>query len=231
MINSDTQRILLLVIFVFSTYMLWQAWEREHNPPPPITTKSAPAPTAPALPADVPAAAKSATAALPPPPGAPVNGAVPAGRKITIKTDLYSADVDTAGGVISQLALTSHRDPFDPAKPYLALQKNAERTFVAQAGLIGDGMPNHRTTYRVLPGARELAPGTDKVELRVVSGRSLNGVPIPPRTFDRFSRVTKEVIDARVWGGIHFRTADVQGTVIGKKVAHWVRKHYFQPLR
>jgi hypothetical protein len=71
--------------------------------------------------------------------------------------------------------------------------------------------------------------GTDKVTFTVVSGRSLNGVPIPPREFDRFSRVTKEVIDARVWGGIHFRTADVQGTVIGKKVAHWLRKHYFQP--
>ncbi len=28
----------------------------------------------------------------------------------------------------------------------------------------------------------------------------------------------KEVIDARVWSGIHFRTADVQGAVLGKKV-------------
>jgi hypothetical protein len=37
----------------------------------------------------------------------------------------------------------------------------------------------------------------------------------------------KEVIGARVWSGIHFRTADVQGSVIGKKVAHWLRKHYF----
>ena len=40
----------------------------------------------------------------------------------------------------------------------------------------------------------------------------------------------KEVIDARVWGGIHFRTADTQGAVLGKKVAHYVEKHYFQPV-
>ena len=73
--------------------------------------------------------------------------------------------------------------------------------------------------------------GTDKVDVTIVSGRSLDGVPIAPRSFDRFSDVTKEIIDARVWGGIHFRTADVQGTVIGKKVAHWLRKHYFQPVR
>jgi hypothetical protein len=72
--------------------------------------------------------------------------------------------------------------------------------------------------------------GTDKVEITVVTGRSLNGVPIPPRRFDRFSQALKEIIDARVWGGIHFRTADVQGTVIGKKVAHYLKKNYFQPV-
>ena len=72
--------------------------------------------------------------------------------------------------------------------------------------------------------------GTDKVTFTLTSGRALNGVPIPPREFDRFSNALKEVIDARVWGGIHFRTADVQGAVIGKKVAHWLHKHDFQPV-
>ena len=72
--------------------------------------------------------------------------------------------------------------------------------------------------------------GTDKVPVTVVSSRSLNGVPIPSRHFDRLSHVLKEIVDARVWGGIHFRAADVQGAVIGKKVAHYVRKHAFQPI-
>ncbi len=95
--------------------------------------------------------------------------------------------------------------------------------------------PDHPAGHGCLTGAvlKTMADffGTDKVAITVISGRSLNGVPIPPRHFDRFSRATKEVIDARVWGGIHFRIADVQGTVIGKKVAHWLRKHYFQPAR
>jgi hypothetical protein len=39
------------------------------------------------------------------------------------------------------------------------------------------------------------------------------------------------VIDARVWGGIHFRTADVQGAVMGKKVAFWIQKHDFNPVK
>jgi hypothetical protein len=95
--------------------------------------------------------------------------------------------------------------------------------------------PEHPSGHGCLSGAvlDTMADffGTDKVAITVVSGRSLNGVPIAPRRFDRFSHAVKEIIDARVWGGIHFRTADVQGTVIGKKVAHWLRKHYFQPLR
>jgi hypothetical protein len=69
--------------------------------------------------------------------------------------------------------------------------------------------------------------GTDRIAFDVVSSR----FPAQPRHFDRFSRALQEVIDARVWGGIHFRTADVQGARIGRKVARWERRHYFQPVR
>jgi hypothetical protein len=68
--------------------------------------------------------------------------------------------------------------------------------------------------------------GTDKIAFDISSPR----FPGQPRHFDRFSDVLKEIIDARVWGGIHFRTADTAGAVIGRKVAHWERKHYFQPI-
>jgi PAP2 superfamily len=68
--------------------------------------------------------------------------------------------------------------------------------------------------------------GTDKVPFSAFSIRTGK-----TRSFDRLSDALKEVIDARVWGGIHFRTADVQGAVLGKKVAHYERKHYFEPVR
>ncbi|MGZ5393607.1 MAG: vanadium-dependent haloperoxidase, partial [Mycobacterium sp.] len=67
--------------------------------------------------------------------------------------------------------------------------------------------------------------GTDKIAFDITSTR----FPTTPRHYDRFSDALKEVIDARVWGGIHFRTADEQGAVLGKKVARWEEKHYFQP--
>jgi hypothetical protein len=95
--------------------------------------------------------------------------------------------------------------------------------------------PDHPSGHGCVSGATVEAFqdffGTDKASFDVVGGRSLNGVPIPARHFDRFSNALKEIIDARVWGGIHFRTADVQGAVIGKKVGHWMRKHYFEPTR
>jgi membrane-associated phospholipid phosphatase len=40
-----------------------------------------------------------------------------------------------------------------------------------------------------------------------------------------FSEGVQEVIDARVYSGIHFRTADVEGAWLGRQVAHFVLVH------
>jgi hypothetical protein len=51
------------------------------------------------------------------------------------------------------------------------------------------------------------------------------------RSFTRFSQAIDEVVEARVWSGIHFHTADEQGHEIGKQVAKWRERHYFQAVR
>ena len=51
------------------------------------------------------------------------------------------------------------------------------------------------------------------------------------RSFTRFSQAIDEVVDARVWSGIHFRNADEQGQTIGEDVAKWRERHYFEPAR
>jgi hypothetical protein len=68
--------------------------------------------------------------------------------------------------------------------------------------------------------------GTDKFSFSVTSSGSGTAVTY---NYTRFSAVWKDTIDARIWLGIHFRTPDVAGVVIGKKVAHWLDKHFFQP--
>jgi hypothetical protein len=51
------------------------------------------------------------------------------------------------------------------------------------------------------------------------------------RHFRSFSQATAEVIEARIWGGIHFRTADVNGAQLGQAVADYITQHHFQPRR
>ena len=52
----------------------------------------------------------------------------------------------------------------------------------------------------------------------------------PTRSYDRLSDALKQIIDARELGDIHFRTADLQGAVLPKKVAHWAAKHPFERM-
>jgi PAP2 superfamily len=50
------------------------------------------------------------------------------------------------------------------------------------------------------------------------------------RSFSSLSQAIEEIVDARVWSGIHFRTADVQGQRIGRSVARYRQTHYFRPV-
>lgn len=50
------------------------------------------------------------------------------------------------------------------------------------------------------------------------------------REFDRFSEVLGEVVEARIWAGLHFRTADRQGLGLGLRVGSHVLAHELVPL-
>jgi PAP2 superfamily len=47
------------------------------------------------------------------------------------------------------------------------------------------------------------------------------------RVFHHFSDLTNEVLEARIWAGIHFRNADVQAATLGRDVASYVHAQYF----
>jgi hypothetical protein len=49
------------------------------------------------------------------------------------------------------------------------------------------------------------------------------------RYWQAFSEGVQEVIDARVYSGIHFRTADEVGARLGRQVAHFVAVHALRP--
>jgi hypothetical protein len=65
--------------------------------------------------------------------------------------------------------------------------------------------------------------GTDEVPFYATSSR----FPAEQRAFTRFSDVTNEVLEARIWAGIHFRTPDVQSADLGREVERYIHKHWF----
>jgi hypothetical protein len=50
------------------------------------------------------------------------------------------------------------------------------------------------------------------------------------RTFSSFDQALGEVVEARIWAGLHFRTADVQARQLGTSVANFAAANYFQPV-
>jgi VCPO second helical-bundle domain len=65
--------------------------------------------------------------------------------------------------------------------------------------------------------------GTDAMTFYATSGR----FPGEQRTFNRFSDLTNEVLEARIWAGIHFRAADDQAANLGREVEQYVHTHQF----
>jgi hypothetical protein len=50
------------------------------------------------------------------------------------------------------------------------------------------------------------------------------------RHFERFSQPLAEIMEARIWAGLHYRTPDIQGDMLGGKVLDYMEQNYFQPL-
>jgi hypothetical protein len=67
--------------------------------------------------------------------------------------------------------------------------------------------------------------GTDEMAapFYLVSGR----FPGEHREFTRFSDVTNEILEARIWAGIHFRNADVQAADLGAQVEQYIHETQF----
>jgi hypothetical protein len=50
------------------------------------------------------------------------------------------------------------------------------------------------------------------------------------RQYERYTDVINDTIGGRIYQGIHFRTAEVQGAKLGRDAAHWLTKHAFEEV-
>jgi len=166
----DNRRLILLVVFFFSLVMLWDAWQKYNLPKGSAQTASViasngsaiPTPSTPIIAAAPVAAPASAAAVLSAAPAA-----VPSGEIVRIKTDLFVADIAAQGGDIVGLELSNYKaiEGDDKDKTFSLFE--TKHQYVAQSGLIGDGLPNHKTLYSVSAGSRELAAEAKSVQLRL----------------------------------------------------------------
>ena len=69
--------------------------------------------------------------------------------------------------------------------------------------------------------------GTDDKTFYVTSSR----FPGEQLSFDHFSALVNQVVEARIWAGIHFRNADVQAANLGREIEAWAHLHYFPSAR
>ena len=50
------------------------------------------------------------------------------------------------------------------------------------------------------------------------------------RTYNRFSDAARDVVDVRIYEGIHFRFADTAARRQGRQVAKWAFRHFLRPV-
>ncbi|MCH9639966.1 MAG: membrane protein insertase YidC, partial [Betaproteobacteria bacterium] len=178
----ETKKLLLIIILSTSLLFLWESWRKELNSTAPQlasggtvtdTTNQRHDPLP--VPGDGLASSPESSGGI----AAGIDGTnsfvtpnlLDIGEKIQVTTDLVSVEIDTAGGDIRQLGLLEHPSREDESKPYPLLLDQATRFQVAQSGLIGDGLPSHKTKYIVESNIYnyELRPGEDKVVVRLLA--------------------------------------------------------------
>jgi hypothetical protein len=66
---------------------------------------------------------------------------------------------------------------------------------------------------------------------RVVLTLSSPTAPGVVETYTTFRAIADGVVDARVWGGIHWRTSSERGRAVGEEIGRYAAHHFLKPLR
>ncbi len=95
--------------------------------------------------------------------------------------------------------------------------------------LVTPAHPDYLSGHATMGGAlmRTLTGlfGTPEVDLRIRSD-----VTGTTRHYRYAHEYVRDVVDARVWGGIHTRTADEAGAATGRHLAAWALRKHFRPV-
>jgi YidC/Oxa1 family membrane protein insertase len=174
---NDIRRSILWVVFGFSMVLLWDQWQVHNGKKAtffPTATPTASAPAAgstPAQPGATPAPTGSSGASAPAADAQPAANAAPR-TLVKAGNDVLALTIDSQGAAIVRAELKRHdaRTPppkGSPVEPLVLLE--AEKSYAAQSGLVGNQRPNHTTPMTLTSQATQLADGQDTLELRFES--------------------------------------------------------------
>jgi hypothetical protein len=118
-------------------------------------------------------------------------------------------------------------------RPITAIRAAADLNIPALKGdaaweplLVTPPHPEYPSAHAVFSGAAEAVLrgflGSDEIDVTVTAPNPFGVM----RTYRKFSELMEEVNNARVWGGIHFRSADADGAEIGRKIGDIVLREF-----
>ncbi|MFB7885015.1 vanadium-dependent haloperoxidase [Microbacterium sp. NPDC056057] len=179
---------------------------------------------------------------------APVLGWNEVARQLITRDDLGAADaarllaLQNLSGADAAITCWNDKYAYDFWRPWNAIPRAGEdgnggtTPETGWAALITAPYPEHPSGHNCLDGAYAavlrmhfgdvIAGG---FQMTSTSALLVAGEP-RVRTFQTFSQPLSELIDARIWAGLHFHHADVQGQLLGVNVAQYAATHYFQAV-
>jgi len=158
----DTRRLILVMIFAFSSFMLWENWQQYKHPKPvaEVAANAAPAAANGATPTPS-VSLQAGGTPVASEPAAPASTA----ETFSIDTDLMKVTISTQGGDLVGLELLNYKE--NDAKDKNFVLFDAKHQYSAQSGLIGEGLPSHRSMFRRIDGPTQLAAGSDELKVRL----------------------------------------------------------------
>jgi YidC/Oxa1 family membrane protein insertase len=191
----DTQRIIALIVFLFSGMFLMEAWQKQQQAARVQSGLVTPQAATPAAPPGAVAASSTEGSALRTLPSAPAQTlpapAVAGGElmpasqgRVMVSTDVLEVEFDQQGADIRAVTLKNHTARGDRTRPFRLMQDKAGAYFIAQSGLLGLGLPNHTSIWSLESKVLDLQ-SADKLEVVFVN-RDTPGV-IAKKIF-RFER-------------------------------------------
>jgi len=169
----DQRRLILFLVFAFSLVMLWEGWIK-HNQPAPVAQTPAASTAGDIGAVPTPSAGLGAT----PTPSVPGEQAAPSGApRMVVITDAVRAEISANGGDIVRLELENHKASDDKTRNFVLLDDGGRHLYNAQTGLIGDGLPNHKTVFELPAAELALKDGEDSVVVRLQAPEQ-NGVKV-----------------------------------------------------